>query len=185
MEAFYNNKQNQYIFTTNRSGSRYLNSITVKNLGWEKVDLAEPELDKLITIPLQDTTKIIKVVRDPYERWRSWFNTFVLQNSNINWDIDQSNQWLTEFKKTFSKDFHTEKQSILLNSIGTGSSQIIYIRMEDLNIFLKISNQPHVINYCDSFETLPESIRKLFLFEIKRIYQDDYQWIKSLPIRKF
>jgi hypothetical protein len=185
LEAFYNKQQNQYIFTTNRTGSRYLNSITVKNLGWEKVDLVEPELDKLVTISLQDTTKIIKVVRDPYERWQSWFNTFVLTKSNIDWNIDQSNQWLADFKKTLSKDFHTEKQSILLNSINTGSSQIIYIHMEDLNIFLKISDQRHVINYCDKFETLPEGSRKLFFFKIKKIYNEDYKWIKTLSFLKF
>ena len=186
MEVFYNNKQNQYIFTTNRSGTNFLNSEPVRKLGWEKVNDIIHELDSDPEIPERDnTTTVVKVIRDPYERWQSWFDTFVLRNSNIDWNISQSNQWLMEFKKTLSKDIHTEKQSILLKSINTGNSQIIYIHMEDLNIFLKISDQRHVISNCDRFEALPKSSCKLFLFKIKKIYQDDYKWIKSLPIQNF
>jgi hypothetical protein len=186
MEAFYNKKQDQYIFAAPRCGTSFLNSKVVKKLGWNKVNLVEPKLDHFPTIPVQGTTMVVKVIRDPYERWRSWFDTFVLAYTNINyWTLEQSSKWLDEFEKTIFLDTHIEKQSILLNSIKTNSSEIIYIRMEDLNIFLKISDQCHVINYRDRFESLPANTRHFFYYQIKKIYRDDYRWIKSLPIINF
>jgi hypothetical protein len=176
LEAFYNKELNQYIFAANRCGTSFLNSEAVKNIGWKKVNHVGPELN---------TATVVKVIRDPYERWICWFDNFVLHYSDIDWTVDQSNQWIKKFKKTLSNDLHTEKQSILLNSIKTGNSQIIYIHMEDLNIFLKISDQRHVINYRDRFENLPENSRKLFFFKIKKIYNEDYKWIKTLSFLKF
>jgi len=180
MEIFHNKVKNQYIFATNRSGTSFLNSDIVKKLGWKK---KYPISNKL---KIDNTTTVVKVVRDPYDRWKSWFDMFVLDITDIDyWTLSQSHQWLDEFKKTFFLDVHTEKQSILLNSIKTNSNEIIYVRMEDLNIFLKISNQRHTTSYYNRFESLPANVRHFFYYQIKKIYRDDHRWIKSLPIHTF
>jgi hypothetical protein len=179
MEAFYNKEKNQYIFAAYRCGTNFLNSKPVRNQGWVKIDYYNDKLN------IDNNTQIIKIIRDPYQRWVSWFDHFVLANSKSNWNILYAREWLKEFEATLHLDFHTEKQSVLYNRETINVSQSIYVNMEDLNIFLKVSNQRHVINYRDRFENLPKNSRKLFLFKIKKIYQDDYKWIKSLPIKNF
>jgi hypothetical protein len=182
MEAFYNQEKNQYILATNRSGTFFLASNTVRNLGWGKVDVSMSDLN------IDKDAYVFNVVRDPFQRWCSWFDNFVLADSpKLEWNMKRAADWIKEFKVTLSEDAHTQKQSIFFNleNVKHEPSRTFYVKMEDLNLFLGLSNQRHQTAGYERFRELPESVQHYFETEIKIVYQDDYNWIKKLQTLTF
>jgi hypothetical protein len=182
MEAFYNQEKNQYILAVNRGGTVFLNSISVRMLGWKKVSSPIERWN------IDCSSTVFKIIRDPYFRWCSWFDNFILaDNPKPEWDIERAANWIKEFKVTLSEDSHTQKQSILFNLKNTKHthSKTFYVKMEDLNLFLGLSNQRHQTAGYERFRELPESVQRYFETEIKRVYRDDYDWIKKLRTLTF
>jgi hypothetical protein len=181
MEAFYNKEKHQYILAVNRCGTNFLNSDVVKKLGWKKQNF-------LITIDRANfdlTATAVIIIRDPFERWCSWFDNFVLAENNIIWNQKTIIQWFEKFEKEMNDDSHTIKQSLIYTKKNIKFKKIEYINMTDLNIFLNVNKEKHQMSQKERFNQLPAELRELFLHQIKKIYCDDYQWIKSLPIQTF
>ena len=179
MEAFFNKEKNQYIFAAYRCGTNFLSSKQVKNIGWDKLEIPVSDIE------LTHETSVVKVIRDPFERWSSWFNNFVIHNDHTQWPIKQANEWLKNFEKTFANDSHTEKQSVMYNFENIVTSNSFYVNMKDLNLFLNISNEKHKSSHHENFHRFSNDVLSLFNTKIKTIYHDDYTWIKNLPILTF
>jgi hypothetical protein len=178
MEAFYNQEKNQYILAANRCGTVFLTSNVVKNLGWIKINITANDLS------LIETASVVKIIRDPYQRWRSWFNSFVLTKYKF-WNAIESKKWINNFKINYKDDYHTEKLSVIYNQPNLIKNNTLYLAMKDLNLFLKISNQPHQHNFCDYYSCLSQQVQFIFEREIKKLYYSDYDWIKKLQTLTF
>lgn len=177
MEAFFNLGKNQYIIAPNRAGTSFLNSSAVRSLGWKKT--------KIPTMRLNSEMTIVKVIRNPYERWNSWFDNFILADDTSSWPLDRAIAWADEFEKTLGNDPHTQRQSILLNSIKSGPEQTKYLQMEDINLFIGTSSQRHELTPRVRYSTLPATTVAFLNYKIKKIYSDDYNWIKNLQVLTF
>ena len=179
MEAFYNQEKNQYIFAANRCGTNFLNSKEVRKKGWNKID--EPVEE----IKIKEEAYVIKVIRDPFERWSSWFDDFILATDHRPWNTHRANNWLVEFSNTLDDNVHTMKQSKLYNNANIQVDQALFIKMEELNIFLEISNEKHQISSHENFYKLSNKIFSIFNIKIKSLYQEDYEWMKNLTLLTF
>lgn len=179
METFYNKQKNQYIFATLRCGTNFLNSKPVRKLGWKAAKQNAHNLTP------DHRASIIKVVRDPVDRWRSWFENFALDSDRDKWTLAYTVHWLKNFERTFSEDFHTAQQHIVYNSIKSTNCQTVYVRSEDLTLMIGLTDVPYKGNLHKNFYKLPQEIQYILLFQVRKIYQDDITWIKTLPIANF
>lgn len=162
-----------------RCGTNFLNSKPVRKLGWKSAewDVHNSTSDLCASV--------IKVVRDPIDRWRSWFENFVLDSDQDKWTLAYTVCWLNNFERTFSEDFHTAQQHIMYNSIKSATCQTVYVRSEALNLLLGLARVPYRGNRHRKFRKLPQEIQYILLFQIRKIYQDDIAWIKTLPVADF
>lgn len=179
MEAFYNKTKNQYILAAYRCGTNFLASKPVRKLGWKKIKI--PVTD----IQLNSETTVVKVIRDPFERWSSWFDNFVICDDHSPWTTKRAHEWLKNFETNLAYDSHTEKQSVMYNFENIQSPNSIYVNMEDLNLFLGLSDQKHRVSSHENFHKLPNKVFSIFNIKIKTIYKDDYEWIKNLQFVTF
>ena len=179
METFYNKEKNQYIFAAYRCGTNFLNSKPVRNQGWFKVKIP------VSGIIIKPETTVVKVIRDPFERWSSWFDNFVICNDYTHWTTQKAHSWLRNFEENLTYDSHTEKQSVMYNFENILSPNSIYVNMEDLNLFLGVSDKKHRVNSHENFYKLSNRVFSIFNIKIKTIYRDDYEWMKTLPILNF
>jgi hypothetical protein len=181
MEAFYNQKKNQYIFAANRCGTNFLNSPEVRRKGWNKQHY-KLTIDQ---VTFEKTATALMVIRDPFERWCSWFENFVISENQISYQKIEILKWIDKFRVEVNEDSHTVKQSVLYTEKNLKFKEIMYIDMSDLNMFFGFDNKKHKPWSKKRYNQLPTDIRNLFEHEIKKIYQEDYEWMKNLPLLTF
>lgn len=179
MEAFYHKEKNQYIFTALRCGTNFLNSKSVRKLGWKKINYFQ-------RLKLDKNTIIFKIIRDPSERFSSWLENFVLSEENHPFhSVKETYNWLVNFEKTISQNPHTEKLRVLYNVLQIKRCKTLYVAMEDLNLLVGTSPVSHVINVREKLNNLPQEIQLILQHFVKKIYHDDYEWIKTLTLLTF
>ena len=181
MEAFYNQKKHQYVFVANRCGTNFLASDAIKNLGYSKQNFLLP----MEQVKFDSDALAIFVIRDPYERWKSWFDIFFLNTYQIVWNKKNTTEWIEKFELDVNNDYHTEHQSLIYTRKNLVFKNVKYINMIDLNLFFETDAQQHQIFQKERFEKLPLEIQNIFEYRIKKIYQADYEWIEKLPVVVF
>lgn len=179
MEAFFNTPKNQYIFVANRCGSNFMASKQAKNKGWVQVK------HSMKFIKLRHYTTTVKVIRNPFERWCSWFNDFSENNYLKLRTIEDANNWIRKFKKRQPKDLHTQKQIILYNQKNLiPKTEEKYIRTENLKKFVSVDDSIHYSSIHPKLLLIPNEVFSYMFIAIKHIYQDDYNWINTLKFEE-
>ena len=128
---------------------------------------------------------IIKVVRDPYNRFVSWWYSFEGNLSKIEdhprtWSKEKVDQWIKKFKIDMHYDEHTGLQSILYYQYQDMNQNTMFVKLEDLNIFLGLSlerHQPDLYNEHVINNTM--FINKIFN-HARIFYKRDIEWYNQL-----
>ena len=134
---------------------------------------------------------IYKIVRDPIQRWHSWYNKFIIENSikpedntalvYINAAINKKNikSWFDNFSCAMHYDGHTGLQKYLHYSDKRFNSlNEKFIASSHLQNFLGNSNK----NYIDriyNYKSRSEIDKYLY-----NLYQQDIDWIQGIEIIK-
>jgi len=86
MDVLVNNEKKMVCCVLPRCGSNHVRSV-LKTVGWV-------ERRRVTKESFEDYT-IIKIVRDPYERWVSWFYSFEWDDIPPikNWTVADAKQW--------------------------------------------------------------------------------------------
>lgn len=131
------------------------------------------------------------VVRDPYYRWRSWFYSFYWDYPDggphpRDWTVDDARAWIKKFEIARHYNTHTGSQQILfdISFKEKNFKSHEYIMMNDLDYYLGLSDYTRT-NYDGHYikeDQMHDEVINYLKEEIKRLYQDDYNWLKSLQI---
>jgi hypothetical protein len=187
MEAIYNSETKTVIAANARCGSQHLRRIS-RQLLYKQYHYFDYRFVK--SLKTQDY-KLIHVVRDPYYRWRSWFYSFVwdLPYDDVKlstWNLDDARAWIKKFEIARHYNTHTGLQQVLfdLHFKERDFKSHEYIMMNDIDYYLGLSDQTR-INYDGHYfkeDQMNPDVVAYLKNEIIRMYQDDYVWLKSLPI---
>ena len=141
--------------------------------------------------PIPDDYRIYKVVRNPLQRWHSWYNKFIIKNKFpagtnealvfIDNSINKKNMqgWFDKFKVSMHYDGHTGLQKYLHKADKRfNNNNTSYILSSHLQVFLGTSNK----NFEDKIHDLP--LRQRIDKYLQELYLEDIEWINSLEIVK-
>lgn len=187
MEAIYNSETKLIIAALPRSGSQHLRRIA-RQLKFKEYYYFNPTF-----IDRFDCTgyKLVQVVRDPYYRWRSWFYDFVWDQPTLNlkidkWTVDDARNWMKKFEIVRHYNPHTGLQQVLydVNFEGKKFDHTEYIMMNDIDYYLNLAPGTR-INYDQHIEkesTVDLEVVTYMRYKIIELYQEDYDWLKTLKI---
>lgn len=161
-----------------RCGTNYLNSFARKNQDWR----ANARFG--LAFRFEEQT-VVKVIRDPFERWRSWFYSFAFDpNVHPFWTVDDSDKFIKNFDIMRHYDQHTGYQSILYNMDTRFNHNNIYVRMENIGVYLGDAGQPHSAGtmHAERERVMNDAVKDYMYSSIRQLYQNDHDWIKSLDL---
>lgn len=178
MDVLVNNEKKMVCCILPRCGSNHVRSV-LKTVNWVE--------NRRVLIKSFEDYKIIKIVRDPYERWVSWFYAFVWdENSTIkNWTVAEAEQWLEDFRVRHHYDEHTGLQSMLYNFNNPYiNDNTHYVRMEYVDMYFGLSEQRHpsVVQHFPRIDETHPDVVEYFKHAIPELYKPDYNWMKNLDI---
>ena len=128
---------------------------------------------------------IVKVVRDPYNRFVSWWYSFEGNLSKAEdhprlWSKEKVDEWIERFKIDMHYDEHTGFQSILYYQHKELNQNNIFVKMEDLNIILGLSPESRPPDlYKEQVINNTMFINKIFQLA-KMFYKRDIEWYNQL-----
>ena len=176
MQIIYNEEQKVIICAVARCGTNYLRDIAPY--------INYKELNHSSITDYSDYT-IIKIVREPYNRFVSWWYSFTGNLSKTEdcprlWSKEKANDWIEKFKIDMHYDEHTGLQSILYYQNKELNQNNIFVKIEDLDIVLGFS----LGRYCPNLysENIPGNtifINKIFK-SAKIFYKRDLEWYSQL-----
>lgn len=173
MNILINKKEKYIVAVVPRCGSNYIKKIA-SYVGLK--DITDLDLPKKI-----EDYKIIKIVRDPIERFNSWFYNFVSYPGKKNYEITWNKLETTKFFKkhiyNMNFDNHIKLQSLLYNKNTNLNQNVSYLLMENINAFFGIGNSQHTPAVPDflKFEDID-----YFNFCVNKCYKPDIKWFNSL-----
>lgn len=184
MDVYINQDQKQVLCILPRCGTNRVRDILANHPVWK--DYYEKPSFGDLSDKFKDYTTI-KIVRDPYKRFLSWFCAFAWDdNLHPFWTVKDAKVWLEDFDVQRHYDPHTGLQSVLYNVDPKFSHNNMFIRMEDIDLFFNQSNVPHVANmeHRVRINELHISVRKYFKHSIDIMYARDFEWLKKIEIWK-
>jgi len=175
-----NTKEQIMLHAAHRNGSSRILRIPNVNKDWKLIHPAFMHRSNC------EKFTHVKVIRDPYLRWRSWFYDFKAGPTNPNWtnkwSLDYAKLWVDEFKDTMHQDIHTNFQKVEYDDARILQNEI-FLQMEDLDIFLGISQKPHVIDARTTYEQqMDADVTSYLQIKIPFLYNIDYTWMQNLPL---
>lgn len=177
MDILVNNQKKMVCCILPRCGSNHIRSV-LKTDRWV-------ERRRSTARSFEDHT-IIKIVRDPYERWVSWFYSFEWEELPHlkSWTVADAEQWLEKFRIRQHYDEHTGLQSMLYNVNREYLYNNCYVRMEYADMYFGFAEQPHqsYIQHFPRMEETPPEVTEYFKHTIPELYKLDYEWMKNLDI---
>ncbi len=178
MDVLVNNEKKMVCCVLPRCGSNHVRSV-LKTVGWV-------ERRRVTKESFEDYT-IIKIVRDPYERWVSWFYSFEWDDVPPikNWTVADAKQWLENFRVRHHYDEHTALQSMLYNFNNEYiCNNTCYVRMEYVDMYFGFTNQRHpsFVQHFARMDETPLDVLEYFKHAIPKLYKPDYIWMKNLNI---
>lgn len=178
MDVIYNSTNRIILCALPRCGTNYIRRFASKSKDWRNGARFAP------SFRYHEHT-IVKVVRDPFERWRSWFYTFGFDYCNpIHWTIDDAKKFIDDFSIKMHYDQHTGYQHILYTIDQNLNYNNKFVTMEKVGIFLGDSGAPHNPGKQHDFREVdmnPSVIEYLYP-RIHELYRLDSNWIKSLDL---
>lgn len=176
MQIIYNEEQKIIICAVARCGTNFL------------IDIAPyinyKELNHNSITDYSEYT-IVKVVRDPYNRFVSWWYSFEGNLSKTDdhprlWSSEQAHKWIKRFKTAMHYDEHTGLQSILYYQHQDMNHKNMFVKMEELDIFLGYSLERYEPNnYIDNVIENNMIINKIFKFA-RIFYKRDLDWYNRI-----
>lgn len=124
---------------------------------------------------------VIKVVRDPVERFVSYVASFIINNKDpeINYYLpplrrNNFDDWFEKFSRCYHYDSHTNLQSIVYYSNMKLNHHVKYLHTKDLSKFFYVQNYTNLNRefYRDYLEPM--------LPKVKELYKHDYEWLDSI-----
>lgn len=185
MEGVVNYKLNQIVVAAPRCGTNFLTNVSIQLPDWLKNFTIEE-------IPLTEHMQLVKVVRDPIDRWISWFNCFIL-NDQLVMDIElpfnttsikKIDQWCEDFKKVYYLDEHVMFQVELYNHPLLSHPNTRYLDIRNLTNFFQIK-EPHQKSYRDLFNLLPKLVKNKILANMRDHYREDSLWVNKVKSARF
>jgi|TARA_R110000782_G_scaffold265743_1_gene359702 hypothetical protein len=174
-----NHKEKMMIHAAHRCGSGYVSQVPAKLDNWKNeqyYNITGLEIDF-------NEYSHVNIIRDPYQRWRSWFydfHRFDEKDDIDKWNLSYTKSWLDEFRYRMHYDMHTCLQKITYEDVVCRTNAM-YLHMEDLDIFLGIDHRQRIIDDRVSYENImtPKVIGCLQK-NIPLTYTVDYTWIQTL-----
>jgi hypothetical protein len=131
---------------------------------------------------------IVKIVREPMNRFVSWWYSFKANLSKTedhprDWTEEETNNWIEKFKDEMHYDEHTGLQSILYFQNPDLNHNNLFIKLEDIDIFLGFSVEKYRLNRYveDMYNNIP--IMNRLIKTVKRFYKRDLEWYNNLDTR--
>lgn len=130
-------------------------------------------------------------VRHPVERFKSWFNGFMLNPYSTNnehtdlstlpyeWTLDQLEDFVESFKISMHYDSHTMYQSYIWKSMAT--KNVTYFEMRYLDVLLQRRKKPIVLT--NKWKYLVKTHKDLAMFiedAATKIYKKDIEWYNNI-----
>lgn len=171
----YNEQTKETIISINRCGSGYVEDIG-NNDEFSDWKLATDNTNF-------DGYTVYQVVRDPWERWFSWFVNFVYEGSKIGLDLEL--ETAKEFIHEFQQDFYYDPHIAFQSSMYKLTCKFYNIKnpkcldIMDLNKVIHKNDAKQHITTPWSDQIVAKPIVTVFLRKsIRKIYYADYQWIR-------
>lgn len=176
MQIIYNEDEKIIICAVARCGTNYLRDIAPY--------INYKELSHNSITDYSDYT-VIKIVRDPYNRFVSWWYSFAGNLSKTEdhprgWSKEQVDRWIEDFKIDMHYDEHTGLQSILYYQQKEMNQNNLFVKIEELDIVLGFSlerRQPDLYNE----QSIGNTMFINEIFKLARIfYKRDIEWYNRL-----
>ena len=166
------------VYALPRCGSNYIVNFARSRKDWRSGLKFSP------LFKYQEHT-IVKIVRDPFERWRSWFYTFGFDQCDPTlWGLSDAENFIKDFSIRMHYDIHTGLQNILYNINPNLNYNNVYVTMESVGIFLGDSGIPHVPGEQHNVreEAMNSDVKDYLYSSIRELYKSDTEWIKTLDL---
>jgi len=181
-----------YIFSY-AGGTKFFRKMTEEKLHW----IIPYDGNNLI--PIHNDYEVVQIVRDPVQRYMSWFDKQYVKNHIRREKVTFVETWMqNRFTKEWFENFlehqrhgihydgHTCYQSLwprhFLKFIS--DKEWKYLRMEDINRYF-FDSKPYTPRrdpneYVGVWDTLDQEIVDYVIAELEKIYEGDIKWYKSL-----
>ena len=176
MNIIYNEEQKIIICAVARCGTNYLDDIA---------PFINYKVLQHNSITDYSEYTIVKVVRDPYNRFVSWWYSFEGNLSKTEdhprlWSREQAGRWIRTFKTAMHYDEHTGLQSILYYQNQDMNHKTMFVKMEELDVFLGFSLERYQPNtYIENVIDNNMIVNKIFKFA-RIFYERDIRWYNQL-----
>lgn len=192
MDLIVSQQRNEVIWALQRCGTNHLRAIAASGISDWRLLFGYKNTDKLANM------KVTRIVRDPLQRWLSWFTSFVVEvddpdtehplenyGCNVNvkqWDLADARQFITQFEKIMYDDYHTIPQHIGYFEYENLNHNNHFVLMENIDIYLQISQKQHQPAFKEVFYNLESSVQQYIMNTVCHLYEKDYLWMNELDL---
>lgn len=192
MDLIVSQQRNEVIWALQRCGTNHLRAIAASGISDWRPLFSYKHIDKLAN------TKVTRIVRDPLQRWLSWFTSFVVEvndsgsehplenyGCNVNvkqWDLADARQFITQFEKVMHNDGHTVPQHIGYFEYENLNHNNHFVLMENIDMYLQINRKQHQPAFKEVFYNLESSVQQYIMNTICNLYEKDYLWMNELDL---
>jgi hypothetical protein len=162
-----------------RNGTNRLDNVACNIPEWNGISLCDIQQQQY------NEFTHVKIIRDPYQRWRSWFYDFeahddIAPDWTNKWNLAYARSWVEHFQYRMHYDTHTGLQKMLYEDPYCNNN-VMYLQMEDIDQFLGISNSRYNSSTRKIHESrLAANVVSYLQHKIPYLYTADYAWIKTL-----
>lgn len=176
MNIIYNKEKKIIICAMPRCGSNYIAHIG-PHFGYKF-------LEQYTEDEIKDYT-VVKLVRDPVNRFVSWWYSFkgnlsAVDDDPRSWSQEDADAWIEMFKTYMHYDEHTCLQSIMYSKDKSLNHNNVFVKMEDVNILLGLSSEPHTVNTYSELIVNNTPIINRVLEYANIFYKQDIEWYNKL-----
>ena len=192
MDLIVSQQRNEVIWALQRCGTNHLRAIAASGISDWRLLFGYKNADKLASM------KVTRIVRDPLQRWLSWFTSFIIQGnddgsenplheyySNVdvkNWNLQDAKLFFTEFEKIMHDDYHTIPQHIGYFEYENLNHNNHFVLMENIDIYLQISRKQHQPEFKEVFYNLESTVQQHIMNTVCDLYEKDYLWMNELDL---
>jgi len=193
MDLIVSQQRNEVIWALQRCGTNHLRAIAASGISDWRLLFAYNKINNLTDM------KVTRIVRDPLQRWLSWFTSFVIQGnddgsanpllehySNVdvkNWNVKDARLFFTEFEKNMYENNHTIPQHIGYFEYENLNHNNHFVLMENIDIYLRISRKQHQPDFKEVFYNLESNVQQYIMNTVCDLYEKDYLWMNELDLQ--